>query len=135
MLDEEALKREVWDFIQAMNRTWTEEGRPDRLSEYFHETMVAITPTERERLRGRQACVAGWKGFADAVTIQSWKVSDPDIIVYGSGLFAIFTCYWEISYTLDGQVFNTSGRDMYALIKENGRWWVVADQFSNYPGQ
>jgi hypothetical protein len=26
------------------------------------------------------------------------------------------------------------GRDMLVLVREDGRWWVVADQFSPYPG-
>jgi hypothetical protein len=24
---------------------------------------------------------------------------------------------------------------MFVLVKENGRWWAVADQFSNFPEQ
>jgi len=30
------------------------EGKPDELNGYFHENMVAITPTDRERRQGRQ---------------------------------------------------------------------------------
>jgi len=26
------------------------------------------------------------------------------------------------------------GRDMFFFVKEKGRWWAVADQFSPYPG-
>jgi len=34
---------------------------------------------------------------------------------------------------MGGQTVTMGGRDMMSLVNENGRWWVVADQFSPYP--
>jgi ketosteroid isomerase-like protein len=135
MDDDSATKQDIWNFIQEMNRVWAANGNPDDLDGYFHENMVAITPTDRERRQGRAACVAGWKAFVDAAKIKEWQVTDPDIVVYGDGQFAVVTYYWDMSYTMNDQkTIHSSGRDMFVVVKEKGRWWAVADQFSPYPG-
>ena len=45
-------EREVWKTVQAMNRCWTcgRHEELERLNDYFHETMVAITPSDRLRV-------------------------------------------------------------------------------------
>ncbi len=90
-MNENKIKQEIWEMIQAMNRAWTVDGKPEELKNYFHKNMVAITPTNQKRLEGAEACVASWKAFADSAKINYWK--------------------------------------------ENGKWLVVADQFSPYPNQ
>jgi len=132
-MDEAAIRREVWETVLKLNRLWTEEGNPGALKEYFHENMVAITPTDRERRQGREACLAGWTDFARAARIQHWKTSIPLVQLYGGGGFAVVTYYYDMSFEMGGRTVAASGRDMLALVREDGRWWVVADQFSPYP--
>ena len=124
---------EVWANVQAMNRCWTggTHEELERLTDYFHKTMVAITPTDRFRIEGRDACVAGWSGFAHAVTIDSWLEKEPKIQIYNET--AIVTYYFEMACGMGGGNVRLEGRDMLTLVKENGRWQVVADQFSPYP--
>lgn len=45
---------EVWATVQALNRTWT-TGNVDDLADHFHPDMIAITPTDRDRLEGRES--------------------------------------------------------------------------------
>ncbi len=124
------LQQEAWATIRALNDAWT-KGDPDDLAHYFHERMVAITPTDRERRVGRAACVAGWKGFAEAATIHRWVERDPQIELYGDT--AVVTYYFDMSFDMAGRRIDLGGRDMFVLVRENGRWWAVADQFSPYP--
>jgi ketosteroid isomerase-like protein len=128
---DDGIKQEIWETIRAINDAWT-KGNPDDLANYFHENMVAITPAEHERIVGRDACVAGWKGFAQAAKIHSWKEVSPLIERYGDT--AVVTYYYEMSCDLGGRTRNLAGRDMLVLVKEQGKWWAVADQFSPYPG-
>lgn len=126
-------EQEVWECVQAMNRCWT-CSRPqelERLNDYFHETMVAITPVDCLRLEGRQACIAGWSGFARSVRIHSWVENEPKIMLYNDT--AVVTYYFDMAFDMQGQKIQMGGRDMLTLIKENGKWQVVADQFSSYP--
>jgi hypothetical protein len=132
-MDESKIKKDVWAAVQALNRLWTVENRADELLNYFHKKMVAITPTDRLRRDGGTACVAGWKEFTDAAKIHYWKEIDPKIEIFGNGAFAVVTYYFDMSFDMGGQTVTMGGRDMMSLVNEDGRWWVVADQFSPYP--
>lgn len=126
-------EHEVWASVQAMNRCWT-CGRLEeleKLQDYFHAAMVAITPTDRLRLEGKEACVAGWSGFARTATIHLWLEKEPKIQIYNDT--AVVTYYFDMAFDMEGRRITMGGRDMLTLINENGRWQVVADQFSPYP--
>jgi len=127
---DDSIKQEIWATVRAMNDAWT-KGNPDDLAKFFHRDMVAITATDRNRLDGGAACIAGWKGFATAARIHRWEEVDPVINVYGNS--AVVAYYFDMSFDMGGQTINMGGRDMFFFVKENGRWWAVADQFSPYP--
>lgn len=124
------VKQEIWSTVRAMNDAWT-KGNPDDLSKFFHQNMVAITATDRNRLDGGAACIAAWKRFCDAARIHRWEEIDPTIEVYGSS--AVVAYYFDMSFDMGGQTINMGGRDMFFFVKEGERWWAVADQFSPYP--
>jgi ketosteroid isomerase-like protein len=123
-------KQEVWKVLRALNDAWT-KGNPDDLVGYFHKDMVAIVPAVRQRLEGRDACVASWKGFALSARIHQWSEIDPDIQLFGNT--AVVTYYFEMSCEMEGRTVSFTGRDMIVFLKENGTWRVIADQFSPYP--
>lgn len=125
------VKNEIWTTVRAMNDAWT-KGNPDDLSQFFHKNMVAITATGRERVEGGEACVAGWKGFSNAARIHRWEEVDPVIHVYGDS--AVVAYYFDMSFDMGGNTINMGGRDMFFFVKEDGKWWAVADQYSPYPG-
>jgi len=93
--------------------------------------MVAITATDRLRREGAAACIDGWKGFAENARIHRWEEVDPVIHVHGDA--AVVAYYFDMSFDMGGQTVNLGGRDMFFFVKENGRWWAAADQFSSYP--
>ena len=123
-------QQEIWATVRALNDAWT-PGKPDSLADYFHPQMLAITPTDRLRRDGAAECIAGWKGFAEAAQIHSWREIDPLVRVYGDA--AVVTYFYEISFEMGGRRYEEGGRDMFFFVRENGRWWAVADQFSSYP--
>lgn len=120
----------AWATVRAINEAWT-TGRPDDLAEYFHRDMVAITASDRLRREGRAACLAGWKGFAESARVLYWDEREPLVQIYGDT--AIITYYYDMRFAMRGEVVHTGGRDMFILVRENGRWWAVADQYSSYP--
>lgn len=124
------VEREVWKTLRELNDAWT-KGNPEDLKNYFHADMVAITPTDRNRREGREACVADWVEFAKAATIHRWKERDPKIQVYGN--VAVVTYYFEITFEKGGQTIHSGGRDLFVFVQEGGRWWAVADHFSPDP--
>ena len=124
------VQQEIWATLRALNDAWT-QGNPDDLTQYFHRNMVAITATDRHRIHGGAACVAGWKGFANAARIHYWKEVDPVIHVYGDS--AVVAYDFDMSFDMGGKTIDMGGRDMFFFVKEAGKWWAVADQFSAYP--
>ncbi len=132
-MNDESLRAEVWRTVQTLNRAWTTEGDPLKLRDYFHRDMVAITPTDRFRREGRDACVAGWQSFADSVTVHSWEERDEKIQLYADGQTAVVTYNYTLSCRLGSQTLTMTGRDMMFLVREDDRWQVVADQFSPFP--
>lgn len=128
------LEQEVWNVIVEMNKIWTVEAKPEKLKNYFHSDMVAIVPNNPKRIQGQEACVAGWKSFVDAAKIHHWKELEPQVNIYNDGKTAIVTYYFDMSFEMAGQTIQMKGRDMFTLVKENGKWWIVADQYSSMVG-
>ncbi len=124
------VEEEVWKQVDALNCCWI-EGNAAKLKDYFHRDMVAITPADRLPLVGGQLCLASWNGFAKAVAVHSWKTSEPRVKLFGD--CAVVTYLYELECDLNGRHQRLAGRDMMCLIRDSGRWWVVADQFSPYP--
>jgi hypothetical protein len=129
----EQVKTEVWETVRAMNHAWAVEGDVDKLRDYFHQKMVAITPAARTRLEGRDACVADWQRYVEATKIHNFEALFPRIQLYGDKMFAVVTYFYDMSIELEGQDYQLGGRDMMVLVNEEDRWWVVADQFTPSP--
>ena len=53
------MENEALDFVKALKEAWTKGGNVERLKEYFHPAMAALTATNREILEGRNACSGG----------------------------------------------------------------------------
>jgi len=123
---------EVWQTVVAMNHAWT-SGHAEQLADYFHADIVAITPTDPHRLEGREACIAGWAAFVAAAKIIDWKERDPKVTVFGE-YAAVVSYYYEAKVEMGGKLVELTGRDMFFMVREQGRWWAVADQFSGFPG-
>ncbi len=123
-------KHEVWETLRNLNDAWTKGDGKD-LKNFFHKDMVAITPTDRNRREGRDDCVAGWLDFLSKAKVHRWAEIDPKIQIYGDS--AVVTYYFDMAFEMSGQLIEMGGRDMFVFVKENGKWWAVADQFSPYP--
>jgi len=129
-----AHEQEVIATVREMNRLWTETWDETAFGRYIHPDAVAIAPTTPGRLLGRDAYVAGWKGFVEAAKIHEWKESDHRVSFFCRGTCAVLTYFFIMQFTLGGQDIALQGRDMFTLVKQGGRWLVVADQFSPEPG-
>lgn len=133
-MDEARLREEVWGTVAAMNRAWAVERDPDRLRDYFHRDMIAVTATDRHRLEGREACLASWARFVEGARVTRWVEREPTVRLHAAGAAAVVAYDFEIAFEVAGGVLELGGRDTFALVREDGRWWIVMDHFSPYPG-
>jgi len=134
MTSEDLLQQaEVIETIRAMNRCWTKIWDEEEFRRCIHLNAVAIVPTAPGRLEGQEAYVAGWKHFALTTTIHSWTETDHQVQIYADGKCAVATYLFSITFSMGGQEQTLHGRDMFFLVREDGRWLVAADQFSPEP--
>ncbi len=127
------LQKEVWDTVLTINKTWAVDQDFDKLDKFFHENMIAISPNDRERLEGGKVCVTAWRTFAQSVEIKYWNEINPEVVLYHDDTLAIVSYYYDISYKQRGRSIDITGRDLFTLIKEDGRWQVISNQFSPFP--
>lgn len=128
-------EREVVAAVQEMNRLWAETWDEEDFRRFIHPDATAIAPTTPGRLEGRDAYVSGWKGFVQAAKIYEWKESGHRVHLFCRGSCAVLTYFFTIRFSMGGQDIVMKGRDMFTLVKQHGRWLVVADQFSPEPVQ
>lgn len=125
-------QQEVWQVVQAMNDCWT-NGHPKDLVNYFHKNMVLVSPNRNARIEGGDTCAAAWTAYATSTTIKEWKTTDPRVDVYCNGNCAVVIYNYEIHIEVGGEEQRLAGRDMFVFVREKGKWWAVADQFSPFP--
>jgi ketosteroid isomerase-like protein len=135
MMDDTARKQEIERMIREMNRCWTAGWHEELFRQYIHPDAVAIVPTTPGRLEGREAYVAGWRGFAEVAVIHEWKETDHKVQIYAGGKCAVVTYFFAITYAVDTEKQTMRGRDMFFLVKDGRKWLVAADQFSPEPLQ
>ena len=124
---------EIITFIREMNRCWTAGWHEEQFRQYIHPEAVAIVPTTPGRLEGRDAYVAGWRGFVNAAVIHEWKETNYKVQLYAGGKCAVVTYFFSITFAMGTAEQIMQGRDMFFLVKEGRKWLVAADQFSPEP--
>jgi len=132
-MDTESITTEILAAIRNMNQAWTTGWHEEEFRQYIHKNAVAVVPSVPGRLEGRDAYVAGWRGFTQAATIHSWQESDHKVEVVAGGRCSVVTYFFTIDFTLGGVRQSMKGRDMFFLVKEGKTWQVVADQYSPEP--
>ena len=115
-------QQQVWQVIRAINDAWL-KGHAEDLIDYFHDDMVIVTPDGKEQGKGKVACVQSYKGFSSMAITKEFKEKDPSIQVYGNTAIAGYT--FEMTYEMNGKSFDDVGRDIFVLIREEGKWLAV----------
>jgi hypothetical protein len=132
-MDTETIKNEVLDTVRKMNDSWTQGWHEEEFRQYIHPDAVAIVPCTPGRLVGREAYVAGWRGFCEAAVVHNWHETDHMVNLHANGRAAVVTYLFAMTFDTNGQRVSMQGRDMFFLVKEGRRWLVAADQFSPEP--
>jgi ketosteroid isomerase-like protein len=132
-MDTRKITTEILVMISAMNRAWTAGWHEEEFRRYIHEDAVAIVPSEPGRLEGRDAYVAGWRGFTRSAVIHEWRETGHNVKIFNKGKCAVATYFFTITFTRGTTKVSMQGRDMFFLVKEGKKWLVAADQFSPEP--
>ena len=85
--------------------------------------MVIVGPDFLELGKGQKECIKSYKDFIDKAKIKDFNEEDATVYVYGETAIASYS--YDISYEVDGQTFNESGRDMFVFLYEDKKWQAV----------
>lgn len=110
---------DVWRFIEELNQTWV-ENRPEELSRFFREDIVIVHPDFEARAVGRDACMESYKEFCARAGVREFREVDPHIDVFDDT--AVVTYAFDIAYELEGKLHRETGRDLFVLVREDGKW-------------
>jgi ketosteroid isomerase-like protein len=108
--------------IRNINEAWT-QGRPEQLSEFFHEDMVIAGPNFQDAGRGREACVASFQNFVGFARILGFEESEFRFEIWGDTALASYR--FTIDYSVEGEALSDTGYDVYLFVQEEGRWRAV----------
>lgn len=109
-----------WETVQQINQAW-QAGDADAIGRLFHEDAVIVHPGFDGRSEGRDACVRSYQEFADEVAVYELEAFDAQTDIVGDT--AVVTYGFEISYEVDGEVWDDAGRDLFVLTREPGGSW------------
>jgi len=93
------------------------------LGEYFHPEAVIVAPGFRKRAQGRDECMQSYKDFVAATKVTDYQESDMTVDIWGDT--AVASYHYEIAWEVKGQPYRDSGRDVFVLRREGGKWLVV----------
>jgi hypothetical protein len=130
----EKIKADVWNTIKTINRHWAITENMDSLGLFIHPDMVIIFPDSKERMQGKSKIIESYRSYANYAQTISMKETNPLIQLYNENITAIVTYYYDLEIKIPtGETQTFTGRDMYTLIYNNGKWIAVAQQYSPMP--
>jgi uncharacterized protein (TIGR02246 family) len=125
-----AAQKEVWEVVRRINAAWLER-QPGRLLDLFHDRIVIVDVGGRRLGVGKDTCADSYRSFCDQATVTHYHESNPQVDVFNS--VAVVGYHFEIEYTMEGKTSRETGRDVFVLEKENGRWLAVWRQLVAQP--
>jgi hypothetical protein len=113
---------QIWQAVRDLNDAWV-SGNPERLVEFFHQSMIIAQPGFQQQVRGRRECVDSYRDFCARANVRDFRASDPSVDVFGQT--AVVSYSFDIDYELDSERFSESGRDLFVFVREGDKWWAV----------
>ena len=113
---------EISRLVGRISAAWR-EACFEELSGCFHDDVVFVAPGLQPVARGKQVCVQSYEEFAREAVVREFRASEPDLQVWGDT--AVVTSGWEMKYSMKDQDYDESGREVFVLARQDGRWRVV----------
>lgn len=110
------------DVLRRLNAAWL-EGRPLDVAPFLHPRAVMVFPGFGGRAEGRDALVAGFADFCGSARVHAFEERDHQCDV-ASGT-AVVSYAFEMVYEREGGRYRSTGRDLWVLAREEGRWLAV----------
>jgi hypothetical protein len=118
----ESLEVEVHETLAAINRAWR-ESRPSEMDPYLHPKVTMVLPGFSGTIVGKSVLVSSFAEFCLNARVLDYEEKDEQIQVIGNVAFASFR--FEIFYERATYRERSSGRDVWAFVRSDGRWLAI----------
>jgi hypothetical protein len=108
--------------LNRINAAWL-SGNFDDLAQLLDPEIVIRGPNLEHLARGRDAAINSYKDFTRQAKVHSFKEGEPEVDLNGN--IAVAICPWQISYEMNGQTYDETGRDLFVLAFTEGNWRAV----------
>jgi ketosteroid isomerase-like protein len=126
MEDSDEVADEIRAVLATINGAWLStnlEAVETALQSCFHRDMVIKGGDLETAAEGRKACVRSYIDFIDQAKISEFKQDEPDIRIFGNTAIASYS--WRIGYSMGGKDYDEKGWDIFAFMREDGKWLAV----------
>ena len=122
----------IYDQIEMINQTWAVERNCDGLNEYFHEDYILMFQGGN-RGNGIDEAIEGYKAFIATATDIKWQIVDPVINLYCDEKCAVVSIEYFMEWHQDNENIKSHGKNLIFFLKEDGKWLMTAEHFSDIP--
>jgi ketosteroid isomerase-like protein len=128
---DDAVKQNVWNTVKSINKHIAFTENMDSLALFLHDDMVIFYPETKNRSEGKENIIKSYKDYTSYAETIKLEETDPSIQLYNNNKTAIVTYYFDfVIKTPEGEIQTFLGKDMYTLVKENNKWYAVAQHYS-----
>ena len=132
-LNEEQIKKAVWETVKAHNIAWSQLEDLTELEKYVDENIISISPPFKEPIYGKKAYLDGYQSWFDHAQVDYFRETNPQIQLHLNGTMAMVTFEIAMSFDYDDQKTpDWKGRDVMTLKFEKDKWLIISDLFVKY---
>lgn len=113
---------DVRTVLARINQAWL-AGRPNDLSDLFHPSIVMVIPGLVDRVKGRDALIAGFVDFCSHAKVHEYQETDLQVDAIGDSAVATFA--YQMIYERSGERYRAKGRDLWVFTRAVTGWLAV----------
>jgi ketosteroid isomerase-like protein len=121
-MDRRHVDDEIRSFIRACNLAWRERRFAD-LRYYFRSDVAVLPPGQDIALRDRDRVIKSYEDFMTRATVSRFEEAPIDVDAWGEAAAASYR--FDITYEMDGTVYEESGREILMLLRSAGEWQIA----------
>ncbi len=108
--------------VRVINDAWV-TGNPERMRDALDNDVVFVQPAFADRATGREAAIASYREFVTQAQLRRYAESELSIDI--GGHTAVASYRWRIVYSMNGNDFDETGRDLFVFDRFGTRWKLV----------
>ena len=129
----EKIKSEVLETVKAHNKAWTVLEDLEEQGKYIHDNITFITPGDHSPFEGKEAYLTSYREWYDAAKVHFFSELEPRAYLSENLKSAVVIYYIDMAFNYKGEEQTFKGRDLFFLTWENGKWLIMANEYSPFP--